>query len=270
VEYLIRHIDPTDSEGSFHDRGEAYAPVIYFKTNEEQEIATKIIATIDQQKVYAKPLAILVLPLEVFYPAEAYHQDYAAKNPVRYKFYRAGSGRDNFIQKHWPDDTVPYVTPVQGEDQVVGFSPESYVKPNDETLKATLTPLQYKVTQQAGTERAFSDPLSANNAEGIYVDVVSGEPLFSSLDKYDSGTGWPSFVKPLTPSSVVETEDRHLFITRTEVSSRLANSHLGHVFSDGPADRGGLRYCLNGAALRFVAKDKLLEEGYGEYLNLFQ
>jgi peptide methionine sulfoxide reductase msrA/msrB len=150
-----------------------------------------------------------------------------------------------------------------------GFSPDTFVKPTPEQLRQSLTPLQYKVTQEDGTERSFSDPLQASKAEGIYVDVVSGEPLFSSLDKFDSGTGWPSFVRPLAAELVVEKSDRHLFMTRTEVRSRYADSHLGHVFPDGPKDQGGLRYCMNGAALRFIPKADLETEGYGEFLSLF-
>jgi methionine-R-sulfoxide reductase len=150
-----------------------------------------------------------------------------------------------------------------------GFNPETFIKPDPEQLRQNLTPLQYKVTQEDGTERSFSDPLQASKAEGIYIDVVSGEPLFSSLDKFDSGTGWPSFVRPLTADSVVEKSDRHLFMTRTEVRSRYADSHLGHVFPDGPKDQGGLRYCMNGAALRFIPKADLEAEDYGEFLHLF-
>lgn len=142
-------------------------------------------------------------------------------------------------------------------------------KPEDEDLKKKLTPLQYEVTQCSGTERAFANEYWDHHAEGIYVDIVSGEPLFSSLDKYDSGTGWPSFTRPIENASIVTRADDHLFMKRTEVRSKQADSHLGHVFPDGPAEHGGLRFCMNSASLRFVPKDRLEAEGYGRFLALF-
>ncbi len=151
---------------------------------------------------------------------------------------------------------------------MVGMSWLQYQKPDQATLQATLDPLVYKVTQEAGTERAGSSPLDTEKRPGLYVDILSGEPLFLSSDKYDSKTGWPSFVRPVSDTAVLTHEDRTLFFqTRTEVRSAIADSHLGHVFTDGPTERGGLRYCMNGAALRFIPQDELVAAGYGEYLE---
>lgn len=248
VESVITHSDPTDPDGSFYDRGVEYAPAVYYSTPEEKLIAEEVIAHIDSRKVYEKPLAVKVLPISPFWPAEEYHQDYYKKNSLKYSYYRLRSGRDAFIKKHWGDIT-------------------EFKKPTDEYLRATLTPLQYEVTQQDGTEKPFANEYDKNTAAGIYVDIVSGEALYSSKDKYDSGTGWPSFVKPITPDAVVLKADDGFFTKRTEVRSRLADSHLGHVFNDGLADRGGKRYCMNSAALRFIPKDQMEEKGYEEYLK---
>jgi peptide methionine sulfoxide reductase msrA/msrB len=260
VFHLLALSDPTDSEGSFNDRGSAYAPAIYYSSEEERLEAEQVVAEVTDAKVFERPLALPLVPRSTFWPAEEYHQDYAQKNPLRYTYYRSASGRDQYITKY--RNTIMNIqTPSQDAP--------TCSKPSDEEIRAKLTPLQYDVTQRAGTERPFDNEYHDTSAPGLYVDIVSGEALFSSQDKYDSGTGWPSFVKPLSPERVSEKIDRGLLSTRTEVRSTCADSHLGHVFDDGPKERGGKRYCMNSAALRFVPKEKLEEEGYAEFLPLF-
>ncbi len=286
VEHILKHGDPTDARGSFYDRGVQYAPAIYFENAEEETEAKRVIKAIDELKVFPKPLPILVTEKVKFWPAEEYHQDYAEKNPLRYNYYRKSSGRDDFIAEHWGDSVDKFVvesnlvinTNNMSDSNIQNNNSEAttvskagswnnYVKPSEAELKARLTDLQFEVTQEEGTERSFQNPYDKNYEAGIYVDVVSGEPLFSSKDKFDSGTGWPSFVKPISAEAVVLKEDNGLFVKRIEVRSRYADSHLGHVFDDGPADRGGLRYCMNSASLKFITKADMEAEGYGYLLS---
>ncbi|TSC83543.1 MAG: Peptide methionine sulfoxide reductase MsrA/MsrB [Parcubacteria group bacterium Gr01-1014_17] len=178
-----------------------------------------------------------------------------------------GAGVFSFVSREIRGPSIPNSMQKETTSATGVAGRGDFTKPDDAALRAMLTPLQYKVTQKEGTEPPFKNEYDKNYAAGIYVDVVSGEPLFSSRDKYDSGTGWPSFVKPIAQDAVVEKDDKGFFSTRIEIRSVLADSHLGHVFNDGPADRGGLRYCMNSAALRFVHKEKMEAEGYGEYLK---
>lgn len=275
VEYLIRHIDPTDPDGSFYDRGYQYSPAVFYKTDEEKRVAEEVITRIEAMQVFTEPIAVAVEPEATFWPAEAYHQDYYQKNPIRYTYYRNGSGRDRFIKEHWDDQPPQVIGADTVSDQISKVDAlheewNDFEKPSDEELKARLSDMQYRVTQREGTEPAFQNAYYDNKEEGLYVDVVSGEPLFSSRDKFDSGTGWPSFTRPISPNVVTEHEDRKLILPRTEIRSRYADSHLGHVFNDAPKELGGIRYCMNSAALRFVPLEELEAEGYGAYRFLFE
>lgn len=267
LENFWKHVDPTDSGGQFVDRGAQYKSAIFYNSDAQKKAAEDSRNSLMASGIFEKPIVTDILPATTFYPAEEYHQDYFKKNSIRYHFYRSRSGRDDFLNQTWNKDTnwsFVEENPTKSTD-----STDSFQKPSDEELQKKLTPLQYRVTQKESTEKAFQNEYWDEKREGIYVDIVSGEPLFSSLDKYDSGTGWPSFTRPISGASITTRNDRSFFSVRTEVRSRLADSHLGHVFSDGPQPTG-LRYCMNSAALRFVPKEDLRKEGYGKYVFLFR
>jgi peptide methionine sulfoxide reductase msrA/msrB len=255
LDVFWRSMDPTDAGGQFADRGSQYRPAIYFLNEDQQQQAERSKRELMENGPFQKPIIVPILPAGPFHVAEEYHQDYYLKNPDHYYAYRKGSGRTGFLERTWGKESPA--------------KPASFVKPSTDELRKKLSPLQFNVTQENGTEAPFRNEYWDNKKEGIYVDVVSGEVLFSSKDKFKSGTGWPSFTRPLEPANVVSIEDRSHGMLRTEVRSRKADGHLGHLFPDGPQPTGD-RYCINSAALRFIPLEQMNAEGYADWLAEFE
>lgn len=240
-----RQIDPTDGGGQFNDRGESYRPAIFYHSEEQRVAAERSKQEIEDSGRFDRPIEVEIRPAKTFWEAEDYHQDYYKKNPFRYEMYRVGSGRAKFVKEAWSDKKI------------------------QKELKDRLTPIQYKVTQENGTEPPFQNEYWDEEREGLYVDVIDGTPLFTSRDKFQSNCGWPSFARPIEEKRIDMNMDTTHHMVRTEVRSKGADSHLGHLFDDGPKELGGLRYCINSAALRFIPKEELESAGYGEYKHLF-
>lgn len=252
LDVFWQQFDPTDAGGSFYDRGNQYKSIIFTHTQKQKEVTLKSKKELNSSGIFKKAIVTEIIDFETFYPAEEYHQDYYDKSTLDYKVYRKGSGRDKFIQNHWEV-----------------LSSKKYPKKSASELKTTLTPLQYKITMEDGTEPAYNNEYNNNKETGIYVCIVSGAPLFSSKDKYDSKTGWPSFTKPIDARALTKPLDNSLGTSRIEVRSKFGDSHLGHIFYDGP-EPTKLRYCINSAALKFVAKKDMAQSGYQNYLWLVE
>lgn len=247
IDLYFKTIDPTSLNKQGNDRGVQYRTGIYYVDKDDQAVIQNTVSSF--AKDYKEPIRVEVLSLQNFYKAEGYHQDYLDKNPGGYC--------------HIGSDLFELARETHNKK-------EEYSKPDKKELREKLTPEQYAVTQENATERAFQNEYYDEFREGIYVDITTGEPLFVSSDKFESGCGWPSFSKPIDESLVDELSDDSHGMKRVEVRSKTGDAHLGHVFEDGPEEKGGLRYCINSASLRFVPKEEMEKEGYGKYLPLIK
>lgn len=247
LDQYYKVIDPSSLNRQGNDVGIQYRTGIYYTDPADKAIIEASLAAL--QKKIGKPIAIEVAPLKQFFPAEEYHQDYLDKNPGGYCH-------------------IPKVKFEEAREAIDTSSSETYRKKSLEELKKMLTKEQFDVTQNNATEKPFQNAYYDNEEPGIYVDITTGEPLFLSTEKFDAGCGWPSFAKPIKEDLIVNKQDTTHGMIRTEVRSKTGDAHLGHLFNDGPTEKGGLRYCINSASLRFIPKEKMEKEGYGKYLPL--
>lgn len=256
IDLYFKTIDPTSLDRQGNDVGTQYRTGIYYTDDADRMVIDEAVER--QRKRYAQPIVVEIRPLSNFYPAEDYHQRYLEKNPGGYCHITPG------IMKIAAEAKDPYLK--QRDDSLGQTS--HYRKPSDEELRRRLTADQYAVTQQGATERPYVNEYDREFRPGIYVDITTGQPLFVSTDKFDSGCGWPAFTRPISPDVLTEHIDNSHGMRRVEVRSRIGDAHLGHVFPDGPRSQGGLRYCINSASLRFIPKSEMEAEGYGDYLPL--
>lgn len=253
LELFWTQIDPTDPDGQFADKWFQYTTAIYYGNVEEQELALASKQSLQKSGKFETDIVTQILPASEFFEAEEYHQDYYKKSALRYKLYKKWSGREDFIEQNW-------------KDRIAEINEQTY---SEDALRSQLTPLQYEVTQNDATERAFDNAYWDNKDEGIYVDIIDGTALYSSLDKYDSGTGWPSFSRAIDEDVITYHVDTQLFRERIEARSTSSDAHLWHIFNDGPIEQGGKRHCLNSASLKFVPVTELEAQWYERYLELF-
>ena len=248
IDLYFKTIDPTSINKQGNDRGDQYRTGIYYTDKADEAIVKGEVQKL--AKNYSKPVVVETIPLKNFYRAEDYHQDYLDKNPGGYCHIEPG-----LFEMARKANPLPKA---------------KYQKQSKEVLKEKLTPIQYDVTQNNATERPYTNEYDKEFRDGIYVDITTGEPLFVSTDKFESGCGWPSFSKPITKNLISEKMDKSHGMTRVEVRSKTGDAHLGHVFTDGPEEKGGLRYCINSASLKFIPKEEMEKKGYGEYLPLLE